>query len=197
MADERRGRRWVGCGGTGSGRGVGDGSTAGTAARRLLNGDGSSVALASLAFVVRLQDLVREVDVASDHHGLELEEVVDGQDGREDELVEVRVLAALDDLGELVDRDAHLGEKVREQALDELLELLVYRGVLELVLLLAVEHHARLVDEAHQRRRIHRSLYIGASGRGRLLASRLERFRVSGGKSGEMRCGPPWRRDRT
>ena len=182
MADERRGRRWVGCGGTGSGSGVGDGSTAGTSAQRLLNGDGSSVALASLAFVVRLQHLVREVDVASDHHGLELEEVVDGQDGREDELVEVRVLAALDDLGELVDRDAHLGEKVREQALDELLELLVYRGVLELVLVLAVEHHARFVDEAHQRRRIHRSLFIGASGRGRLLASRLERFASRGGR---------------
>ncbi len=101
----------------------------------------------------RLERLELELHVALDHHLLEGEEVVDGED-----LLEHLATAKLGrlgglvhgaELGELLGGAAHIGEVQFEQRLDELAERFEDVHVRHLVLLLVVEHHAVVVDEVH------------------------------------------------
>ena len=135
------------------GRGVGGGWSRGG-----WRGGGGGGGLRGGAGSVELEHLLGEIDVAAEHHRLELDEIVDGEDGVEDEIVELAAGAVGHHLDEAGGGDAHLDEELAQQGLDEALEIGVDGRVLQLVLILVVEHSAVVVDETHQRVRVHGAL---------------------------------------
>ena len=107
---------------------------------------------------MELEHFLGELYVSADHHRLELDEIVDGEYGAEDEIVELAAGAVGHHLDEAGGGDAHLDEELAEEGLDEALELGVDGRVFQLVLVLVIEHRAVVVDETHQRVRVHGTL---------------------------------------